>query len=85
MLVVVLLSLVLISHRLVRRDYRVLLLLEWVVVHLAMSLGIYLVRILTTGWRWWSEWELLVPSEDMRLRRSIVLVYVDAVYLELLH
>ncbi len=63
-----------------------LVLLERVVVNsVKWLLRIDLVRVLPTGWWWWGKWVLLFTIECMRLGWSIVLIYVNAVYLELLH
>jgi hypothetical protein len=84
--VLVTLFMVVIGERLVGGYHLGLVLLEWVVVDSVMwLLRVDLVRILTTGWWWWSTRVLLITIECMRLGWTIILIYVDAVYLELLH
>ena len=80
------LLMVVIGERLVGGNHLGLVLLERVVVDsVVWLLRVDLVGVLTTGWRWWGKWVLLFTIECMRLGWSIVLIYVNAVYLELLH
>ena len=80
------LLMVVIGERLVGGNHLGLVLLERVVVDsVVWLLRVDLVGVLTTGWWWWGKWVLLFSIECMRLGWSIVLIYVNAVYLELLH